>query len=369
MAALRPKASSMEGQRRQDPARLFAAYSIYHHSNPALDQVRPSLPHFMRPSPLLDAVHQLMDDPGHETHHARKHAAAALARAAVAHPQRDEFVRARDHLLGERGRQFEEHRKLGGNPAVAVHLAMDDAQCDIVDHHTDVNFDPLSFVTRVQVTVKTTRPLDETLAAAADPRAWATPPNDCFAEVFRVEPDGDSYTSLPDGRPFGTPWNGLFYERAQLAWDELAFSVFENILQISFSTDLQRSGSKDDPAIEMNFRLWECLDSRLGPLQRLGGLDVDEGYYRAWATRGKGRVATTTIDTVKAVRYTNPSSGSNVMLPGPPGAWQFINYTAPAVLGYWMDDLACKGACSHVPASSPQPPQPHLLGESNAAIR
>ncbi|MEP6652162.1 MAG: hypothetical protein ABJA82_02325 [Myxococcales bacterium] len=369
MAALQPKASTTEGQRRRDPVRLFAAYSIYHHGNPALDQVRPSLPHFMRPLPLLDAVRRLMDESDHETHHARKHAAVALAQAAAAHPHRDEFVRARDHLLGEHRGHFEKHRKHGSSPAVAVHLAMGDGQCEIVDHHTDVQFDPLSFVTRVRVTVKTTRPLDETLAASADPRAWATPSNDFFAEVFRVVPEGDSYSSLPDPRPFGTPWKGLFYERAQLAWDELAFSVFENILQISFSTDLQRSGSEGDPAIEMNFRLWECLDSRLGPLQRLGGLDVDEGYYRAWATRGKGRVATTTIDTVKAVRYTNPSSGSNVMLPGPPGAWQFINYTAPAVLGYWMDDLACKGACSHVPASSPQPPQPHLLGESNAAIR
>ena len=66
-------------------------------------------------------------------------------------------------------------------------------------------------------------------------------------------------------------------------------------------------------------------------------------------TSGTGRVPTTTIDTVKAVRYTNPSAGSNLMLPGPPGAWQFINYTAPAVLGYWMDDLACKGACLHAP--------------------
>ena len=130
MEAPQPKSSTAEAQRRRNPDRLFAAYSIYHHSNPDLDPIRPTLPQFMRPVPLLDAVHRLVDDSDHEAQHIAevRHRGIGPGRSG---PSSQRRIRPRPRpSAGRAGASIRGTPQTPRKPAAAVHLAMDDGKCE-----------------------------------------------------------------------------------------------------------------------------------------------------------------------------------------------------------------------------------------------
>jgi hypothetical protein len=174
------------------------------------------------------------------------------------------------------------------------------------------------------------------LFARADPRNWAQPGSD----VFRRSQPG---VWARDGWHGGVPWRsadrGQIYEiaLAQIN-DSIAFEI-HNILDISgFQNDLAaRPGGEIGGArrltLKYEYALQQNLGSKLGFIWETEGIDIDNGSYRADATRlGDGDEWRVSITVEKRLRYTAPRT-----IPAEMGA--ALNVMAPAFLSMFMHEL------------------------------
>jgi hypothetical protein len=168
-----------------------------------------------------------------------------------------------------------------------------------------------------------------------DPRNWGrcSPHFDPDA-TYEIKTDGQG-RPMRDRRgelikesstPLGTPWNGLMRER----FDGEGISV-ENILQITFTIDKEKSGAVSGAGVR--YSLYSCEYSQLGILRERGGLRKNSGTMTARPLPDDPK--STRVVVTKRVRYMD-------FTPGSPGRF----FDLGGSLNVWAAVLLCARADS-----------------------
>jgi hypothetical protein len=176
-----------------------------------------------------------------------------------------------------------------------------------------------------QVTVK--RPYGE-VCQRIDPRNWQR-----CGEVFRKTQHvqsvgGRYYPPAPTSSQPGKPWRGLLYEHVQTGP-----VASENVLDIDFKVGAREA--------TVDFSLHHPLAYRFGPLEWVGGVQIDSGQLTAKRLEPVER-GETLVTATKKVRFRD-------LTPGDPGLTvdygDLVSYLAPASLCMWLDDVSAIVPC------------------------
>jgi len=208
------------------------------------------------------------------------------------------------------------------------------APSSILEQSCSTHFDDASQTTHVRIELLVRRPLDAFLAATVDPRGWSKACPEYFLSSYLVdEREGEPLvrggiavraTRQP---PLGHTWSGYLFEDVAAALGITTWRV-QNVLRIVFS-----AFPDERPTIRMDFALHQCLHSQLGVSAIDGGVDIDSGFLEICPDRERSEALRVTA--TKSLRYT-PRHDWGLL-----GSFttHAMNYTAPAVLGRWMNAL------------------------------
>ena len=245
----------------------------------------------------------------------------------------------------------------------------------------DIDFDPDTHVTTVTANAYfpgLSRDVANAIIAKADPPQWA----DTVRDFFKLSSPGlwnPKTAEFAEKNPSGTRRVGSYQLKERVEWNfapELIGGII-NILNIDDLHDMQNgeeylsgpssaeSSDKLISAVESKlptltqhlqatnqdgrprtqattFRHYEyslvrCVQSKFLASWERGGLDIDEGFYKAaWVPRPAHESGTLVIQARKAVHY---SDRANVI----PGLASVLNVMAPATISLLMRQLSYRG--------------------------
>jgi hypothetical protein len=206
--------------------------------------------------------------------------------------------------------------------------------CSILEQSCSTQFDDASQITHVRIELLVRRTLDASLAAGVDPRGWSKACPEYFLSSYLVdEREGEPLVRggvavrAITQPTLGQSWSGYLFEDVAAALGMTTWRV-QNILRIVF-----KAFPEGRPTIRMDFALHECLHSQLGVSAIDGGVDIDAGFLEI--SEYRERPGTLRVTATKSLRYT-PRHDWGLL-----GSFttHAMNYTAPAVLGRWMNAL------------------------------
>lgn len=321
------------------------------------------------PGPLRSVMPFAVDEMGPRVTEARRNAGDRTHGV--------EAIRASiDHCLGQCEHPGHDRFCAECPPAVGG----DYAKYGVTD--TDLEFDPLTFVTSVTVRSvfkDVTRNEAEAIAIMADPPNWDDAAPTFFKETAPVEFTGSNgrYDVVPhptsslngharkngNGRP--SPSEYLLHERVEWSWSSLLTGGVINLLEITPTRTDTRGGAKKffdgvlerlkdekhpvpshkkfsshEMLIAYRYTLKKCIQSKFLGAWEPEGLDTDEGSYQAvWSPHDDGR-GTLVIEAVKDISYSSKSAELF------PGMSAFLNMLAPSLTSMLMNHLTFFGPCS-----------------------
>jgi hypothetical protein len=206
-------------------------------------------------------------------------------------------------------RAREAHARVSGLPV----------QPTVTDHPPPViHFDSERMTTEVTTTLEAdVSPEDAArLLSNADPRNWKRAAPDFFLASDPGVYERGSWTPQPWQRKDG----GHLRETVHWNWNADNTVAVDNILSITnFKADAR--------SISYDYSLYICLRSRMLVVWDSGGLDVDDGHYKATYHRGTLRIKAT-----KRVRFTAPPNG-------PFEIALALNLMAPATVSMLLQNL------------------------------
>ncbi|MEI9949997.1 MAG: hypothetical protein WDO74_13710 [Pseudomonadota bacterium] len=248
---------------------------------------------------------------------------------------------------------------------------------EAIQSHTDIDFDPDTSVTTVTAssyfpevsTADATR-----VIAAADPPRW----KEVVPRFFLASDPGIWNPELATFEEYNPPKDtsvGSYHlqERVEWNWSPQLIGGTINILEIvnkdaaatardpdataqnaNASSELIDDVKKRVPSLQdhlltsyassapaptfrhYDYRLIRCVQSKFLSSWQRGGLDVDEGYYKAAWVPQQADVGTLVIQARKAVHY---SRRADVV----PGLASMLNLMAPAITSLLMRNLGYRG--------------------------
>jgi len=154
-----------------------------------------------------------------------------------------------------------------------------------------------NMVTSIEVSVETSRPIDEFKGGLMDPRRWDENLPLVWPKAYLI--DG---TVLPTDRALDPPRNeapsvdfaGLFYEEAAWPASFAELGLWRNVLQMKYAETAN--------GVHFDFDEYECLTSRYLGIDSEGGIDCDNGFGDAH----KLPDGWTRLTAKKAFRFTKP---------------------------------------------------------------
>ena len=233
------------------------------------------LPAALGPESLATAVEALAGDRGPGSEHAVRLAAAAICRGVDA-LGRGEYQDALQRL---------DARMDGGSYAGLERICTDIR--DRQQRHLAAlnlllgcqlrNFDVIwqrlpNMVTSIEVSVETTRPLDDFKGGLMDPRRWSENIPLVWPQAYLVQgalPTDRALSPAKNATP-STNFAGLFYEEAAWPANFLELGLWRNILTMDYQESADR--------VHFDFREYECLTSRYFGIDSEGGIDCDNGF-------------------------------------------------------------------------------------------
>jgi hypothetical protein len=230
---------------------------------------------------------------------------------------------------------------------------------------TDIEFDPSTFVTGVTVlsVFEDVSWFDaRAIATLADPPNWDNAAPTFFKEtasVLRDRSTGGFIGSAPDDSE-----KYQLRERVEWDWSPSVAGGIINVLDITKVASRESAGTfaarvigklrsqkrglspytgfeSPKTLIDYRYKLNRCIQSKLVASWEPGGLDIDEGTYRAVWSPKRGKSGTLVLEAVKRIRY---SSEADVV----PGLSTLLNLLAPAVTSMLMNHLTFDGPCGFI---------------------
>lgn len=233
------------------------------------------LPKALAPESLATAIETLSADDSPSGEHAVRLAAAAICRGSdVLTPEerRDALRRLDARLDGGRYEGLEricnDIRDRKQRHLAALNLLLG---CQLR------NFDVLwqrfpNMVTTVEVSIETSRPLDEFKGGLMDPRKWQENIPLVWPKAYLVQgalPTDRAVDPAENNTP-SVNFNGIFYEEAAWPANFLALGLWRNLLTIDYAETVDR--------VRFTFTEFECLTSRFMGIDSEGGIDCDNGF-------------------------------------------------------------------------------------------
>jgi hypothetical protein len=152
-------------------------------------------------------------------------------------------------------------------------------------------------VTNIEVSIETTRPIDDFKGGLMDPRRWDQNIPLVWPKAYLIQG-----TALPTDRALDPPANnapttdfaGLFYEEAAWPANFLELGLWRNVLLMKYAETANQ--------VHFDFDEYECLTSRYVGINSEGGIDCDRGFGDA----RKLPDGWTRIAAKKTFRFTKP---------------------------------------------------------------
>jgi len=243
--------------------------------------------------------------------------------------------------------------------------------------HTDIRFRAMTTKVTVQSVFRDVPRSDaDWIAAFADPPNWDHAAPTFFRRTARVKyvRGAEEYELINEPasgnglktRASNGPLKYRLQERVEWAWSPTLSGGMINLLDIQKeSLDDSEDKAKDfvkgvlkalpkshrekvgelelseepEALAAYRYSLHDCIQSKFVASWHPGGLDVDEGCYRAVWSREKGSRGTLVLKAVKSIRYSKEAELF-------PGLSTLLNLLAPAVTSMLMNHLAFDGPCS-----------------------
>jgi len=251
-----------------------------------------------------------------------------------------------------------EHHAFG---SFCAHHAVSAARLDPDDTETDIAFDLETSITRTSVW-SLFRGVSESEARKIT--TLAEPPNwkDAASSFFKQSVPGT--WDVKEGRfcrddAVSSRDHYQLLEFVEWDWSPQAPGGMVNVLDIRKLTTpdphglvslvIDKTGQQNAPELHpgfekpialgnYTFRLSRCVQAKFVSTWETGGLDVDQGSYRAaWLrSRDQSGMGTLFIEAIKAIRY---SKQADVI----PGFSMVLNLLAPALTSMLMNQLAYSG--------------------------
>jgi hypothetical protein len=182
-----------------------------------------------------------------------------------------------------------------------------------------------NMVTSIEVSVETTRPIDDFKGGLMDPRQWSQNLPLLWPAAYLVQG-----TTLPTDRAVDPPENsapttdfaGLFYEEAAWPANFLALGLWRNVLLMKYTETANQ--------VHFDFDESECLTSRYLGIDSEGGIDCDKGFGDA----RKLPDGWTRLAAKKAFRFTKPDL---LVVP--------LNAVSSIWLLFLLEAMVLSGAC------------------------
>lgn len=212
-------------------------------------------------------------------------------------------------------------------------------------HTPGLKFDPSTWVTTASEQVGFDRVSLEKardVFTSADPRFWDDFAGDFFHSTLsgdwvrgRFREDGPAIQRKPAAGEKPSRWKGgLIREVVVWNWSNELSGGATNIIEF-FDVRLEWPEPGQTGVYEYRYRLHHCIGAKFFGAYLPGGIDVDEGHFKAtWMPDGDGsKSGTLAIDALKSLHYT-PQPGA------PKNLDVFMNLMAPALTSLFMRQAA-----------------------------
>jgi hypothetical protein len=257
------------------------------------------LPRQLAPHSLSDALDVLLDDRSPGSAHALRMATAAICRGvdALAPDERDQALRRLETRLdGGRqaglGRLCTDVRDRKQRHTAALNLMHG---CQL--RHFDVLWQRSPhMVTTVEVSVETSRPIDQFKTGLMDPRRWDETIPLVWPKAYLIKgplPVDRSRDPTPN-EAASVDFSGLFYEEAAWPANFAELGLWRNVLRMNYQVSADK--------VRFDFTEYQCLTSRYFGIDSEGGIDCDNGFGEARALPD----GWTRLTAKKTFRFTKP---------------------------------------------------------------